>query len=868
MVYKHEHLRELSFPLGGIGTGCLGLSGTGRLVDWEIFNRPAKGSLNGFSHFAIKAENENGLVDARVMNTDLPPPYTGNVQRGANYSGYGFGPERGLLCGAPHFKGGVFTAAYPFARLDFIDSAFPGRLSLGAFNPFIPLNDRDSTIPGAFFEIEVKNTTGKTLDYTVCLSLGNPYRDGIKLNRFRQEGTISAITLTRTGMERTDHRYGDMSFAVSGEQNISRQEYWYRGSWFDNIGVFWRDFTSPGPLKNRVYPAGAGNYDDTASLAVTFKAAPGESRRVRFIISWNQPNNYNDWSSHKGTRKPDGSFITWKNYYAVLFEDSFASACYGLKNWDRLEEESRRFSGALFSSSLPEAAMDAVGANISILKSPTVWRLEDGSFYGWEGVMTDRGSCEGSCTHVWNYAYALPFLFPALERSMRETDFKYNLRPDGSMAFRLMLPLGSAQWDHRACVDGQMGGVIKTYRDWKILGDTEWLRKLWPAVKRSLEFAWSPLNKDRWDPDKTGVITGRQHHTLDMELFGPNSWLEGFYLAALKAAAEMADALGDKDAPVYRSLFERGKSWTDKNLFNGEYYIQQVDLQDKASLSSYEDNGPRTVTETYWNDEAGEIKYQVAEGCEIDQVLAQWHANLCGLGEIFDPPQVKSALRALYSYNFKKSLRGHFNPCRIYGLNDESGLLICEWPRGTSKPVIPLPYAEETQHGYEYGAGIQMIQTGLEKEGLDVVKGIRDRYTGENRNPWNEIECGNNYARSMASYALLLSYSGFSFDMTKGEIGFNPIRQGKYFWSLDKAWGLFEQTANRSTLQVLYGTQELRRFRLPKATANPQGSPTSRICRVSLEETPLPFSVEGTLVVFDTPVTIRERQTLTFEQWT
>jgi hypothetical protein len=91
-----------------------------------------------------------------------------------------------------------------------------------------------------------------------------------------------------------------------------------------------------------------------------------------------------------------------------------------------------------------------------------VWRLEDGTFYGWEGVRTDRGSCEGSCTHVWNYTYALPFLFPKLERSVREADYTYNLRDDGGMPFRIQLPLGSGRSSFRPCVDGQMGGLIKT----------------------------------------------------------------------------------------------------------------------------------------------------------------------------------------------------------------------------------------------------------------------------------------------------------------------------------------------------------------------------------------------------------------------
>lgn len=61
-LYTGEHTREISFPLGGIGSGCVGLAGNLRLVDWEIFNRPAKGSTNGFSHFAVKAEEDDELI--------------------------------------------------------------------------------------------------------------------------------------------------------------------------------------------------------------------------------------------------------------------------------------------------------------------------------------------------------------------------------------------------------------------------------------------------------------------------------------------------------------------------------------------------------------------------------------------------------------------------------------------------------------------------------------------------------------------------------------------------------------------------------------------------------------------------------------
>src|SRR5262249_34588245 len=146
----------------------------------------------------------------------------------------------------------------------------------------------------------------------------------------------------------------------------------------------------------------------------------------------------------------------------------------------------------------------------------------------------------------WNYQQALPFLFPQLERGMRSADFAHNQDPrSGGMSFRLALPLGIGRFDIRACADGQFGNVMKAYRDWKASGDDAWLRTLWPAIQRAIEFAWHPHNPDRWDPERTGVLWGRQHHTLDMELFGPNSWLTGFYLGALLAGARMAEHLGD-----------------------------------------------------------------------------------------------------------------------------------------------------------------------------------------------------------------------------------------------------------------------------------------------------------------------------------
>ncbi len=873
--YSGRKAREISFPLGGIGSGCIGLGGAGHLVDWEVFNRPAKGSRNGFSHFAVKAERDGEVLDARVLHGDVAPPYGGSGS--APFAGIGFGVARETLSGLPHFRSSVFTGGFPIAEVAFEDPAFPGTVTLSAFNPFIPHNDRDSSIPAAFFTVTVVNTSDGPLDFTVGFTVRNP--GAFSTNRFTRPENAALLAM-QSGLPATDPAYSDFAVATDAD-DASAQEYWYRGRWFDNLGVYWRDFCAPGRLVERTYadaaPADATPTDvtsnDHGTIAARLRAGPGESVSARFVLAWNVPNCSAYWKEPEGGAGGDGSACcgqdggpacgsapgpkTWRNYYATLFEDSAASATYALANWARLEEQTRLFRDTLFASTLPRQVIDAVSANISILKSPTCLRLEDGSFYGWEGCHGESGCCEGSCTHVWNYAYALPFLFPSLERSMRDLDYRYNLRSDGGMPFRLQLPLGSEQSRMRPCVDGQFGGVVKVYREWKLSGDTSWLKRLWPAVRSSIEFAWSPSNADRWDPDRTGVVHGRQHHTLDMELFGANSWLTGFYLAALKAGAEMAQACDDPvSAEAFGELFSRGQEWANRHLWNGEYFRQLVDLDDQAVLADY--GSDPTIRDTYWSAEHGELKYQVGEGCGIDQVVAQWHADLAGLGDLFDREKVRGALAAIYRHNYRASMRDVVNPCRLYCLDDEAGTQMVSWPQRVRRPVVPVPYAEETMHGFEYQAASHMVINGMVDEGLALVAAVRDRYDGERRNPWNEIECGSNYARSMASYALLNAYSGLSFDATRGEIGFAPVAfvRGRFrcFWALGTGWGDVEVSPAGCRLRVLSGELAVKRVGLRMTGA--------RDLEVKLGRRQLRCRVHEGAVVLEEAVTVGAGQAL------
>jgi non-lysosomal glucosylceramidase len=859
--YDGERGREVSLPLGGIGTGSIGLSGGGRLVDWEIFNRPNKGVTNGISHFAVRAEQAGTVIDARILNGPYLGNRTGDFPADPSRN-FGFGARRDSLAGMPHFRSNTFEGRFPTADLVFRDERFPGDVGLLAFNPFIPLADRDSSIPVAMFEITFANPTDAPIDYTAVGVIGH----GIRAPTRAVSGRTDGHTWVRiaTDEEAPDApEYAELILATDAVET-SRQTHLYRGHWFDALEVYWKDLATPGPFAEREYPTpdyagGMGRNRDSSLLSAHVKVPPGERRTVRFAIAWYAPNFRKYWVSPVWHfRQASGASGQWRNWYGTEWPGADAIAAEVLTRWDDLRDRTTAFREALYGSTLPGPVLDAAAANLSTLKSPTSLRLEDGTFYGWEGCHPTAGSCEGSCTHVWNYAQALPYLFPGLERSMREVDYRYNQDEAGAMSFRLSLPLGSTNSTERPCADGQFGDVMKLYRDWRLSGDTTWLHELWPYVKRSIEYAWSPDNPDRWDPDKTGVLWGRQHHTLDMELFGPNSWLTGFYLGALDAGARMADAVGDAGfAAELRAIHERGRTWVCEHLFNGEFFVQRIDLSDRAVLRPFVASERAVgvlgegVEALYWSAEHQELKYQAGEGCLIDQILAQWHGRLYGLDDVFDRDQVVSALDAIFRHNHIGRLEDIYNPCRVFGLDDESGTIVASWPDASRKPAVPVPYAQETMHGMEYAFAQLLMAYGSLDRGVTVTRAVRDRYDGAKRNPWNEIECGSNYARSMASWGAVVILAGFEADTAAGRIAFRPtLRDGDHsraFWSGPPAYGTFALRTGLITLEVIAGAMAICRLGLPTGATGPTD--------VRVDGRSIPFECVGGDIAFE-PVTL------------
>ena len=787
-VYPYE-ATACKFLLGGIGTGNVSVGTRGNLCDWEIFGKPGKGNRLPWTFFAIWAKGrQSGTQDTRVLESRLYPPHT----RPAGYQAH-------EAAGMRRFERSSIRGCTPFVEVKLEDDTFPLCVSLEAFTPFIPLNAKDSGFPGGVLRYRVKNGTDEPFDVTVAGSLANAVGfDGYDLfdymrlkapvrNTYRETETVKGLFFTSDELPADDLTSGSMALLTRAENEVTVKESWLRGPWWDGVHDFWDDFSDDGRLSFHSEFQGRESlfhwvpHNRYGSLGVCRTVPPGEEAVFEFALMWYFPNRPQGWEGHAAGYHPSHGVA--RHYFSTLWPDAFAAGEDLFCRLPELERLSRAFTQALYESTLPEPVIEALSNNLTVLRSPTCFRLEDGTFLSWEGCFDQRGSCEGNCTHVWNYAQSAAFLFPELEQSMRRTEFLLETDDDGRMAFRTLQVFGDEKWDMDPAADGQMGCILRLYRDWKLSGDDDLLQKLWPRASAALDFAFR-----YWDSDGDGVLDARQHNTYDIEFYGPNSLCNSLFLAALKAGEQMAAAVGDKAHAVkYKEAFEQGSRRTDELLWGGEYYVQRLDDPD-----SY--------------------RYQYGEGCLSDQVFGQLVAHVCGLGYVLPQEHVKQAVRSVFRYNFRERLADHQNVQRTYGLNDEAGLLLCSWPHG-GRPRLPFVYSDEVWTGIEYQVAAHLMYEGYIEEGLRLVEAVRGRYDGFARNPWDEIECGHHYVRSLASWSLLLALSGYEYDLTKHQIAFQPrINQEDFrcFFSNATQWGIYSQKRDPRTgewdrrVQVLY----------------------------------------------------------------
>ena len=730
--FTGKQLNRISFPLGGVAAGSIGLGGRGDLRDWQIFNRPDQGNSLPYTFGALWVQAGHASPVARVLEAAFQPPFDGARGLGAANAP-----------GLPRFESAEFHGEFPIAEVAFVDRNVPVRVQLEAFSPFLPPDAEDSGLPVAVLRYTVFNPSSFQARVSIAFAVENPVGAAGRRNEAVREPGIAAIRMSNPSLKPDDPLSG--SFVLSSPHHAGQSAFTQIGwdahsRWRTGVQAFWDHFSKIGDLPPEPRVPGF-----TGSIGLQSDILPGARQSFTFLLSWHFPNRTPARCGWEAPPGDENAIIG--NAYCVRFPDAWAAALYSATHLERLERGTRDFLTRMRRAKIPREVREAALANISTLVTPTCFRTSDGRFYGFEGCNEQSGAWFGNCTHVWNYETVTPFLFPALSRSMRESAFGYCTGPAGKMDIRALLPAGKRHFAFSAAADGQMGQIVRLYLDWNLSGDTQWMLRHWPAAKRALEFAWIPGG---WDADRDGVMEGAQHNTYDLEFYGPNPLCSIWYLAALRAAERMARAANEPQAAdEYQRLAANGSIWIDSHLFNGEYYIQQVRgiSEDKIAPGLLSGLGP---------DDTETPDLQPGHGCLADQLAGQCLAYVAGLGPLLDRKHMRRALESIYKYNFKARLGSVAAVDRVFALQDEPGLILCSYPRGVA-PASRFPRFSEVWTGVEYNVAALMFFEGMHEPALEIVRAVRRRYDGERRNPWGEIEAGWHYARAMASWSCVVA---------------------------------------------------------------------------------------------------------------
>ena len=772
---KNE-LQYIGMPIGGIFTGTVYLGGDGRLWLWDIFN-----------------QNQNG-IDPKIIewNLDL---HVGKKVRPQDGSAYvqpakNIRPlEQGFAFKITTEKKTVikkleeadwdeilFEATYPMPKIHYIDHSLGLDITANIFSPFIPLDEKNSGLPCTIYSFSIKNKTKNNITVSILGWLENKVSPRSKKETDIRSNTTESTTLCAianscmqlNGTENQEKQadFGTMAIAAMNTNSLVNTSFSFpvtAESFSNQKNTATEKQVSAGPLMN--------------SVCTNHIIKAGQSIQANYIIAWHFANlTLNPVIQGKG------------RFYNQQFKNAIEVVKYVAANFSLLSNQTALWRETWYDSTLPWWFLERTFLNISTLATTTAHRFESGRFYAWEGV----GCCEGTCTHVWQYAQAMGRIFPAIERDTRvRVDLGLSLKSDGMMWYR-------GEVVKTAAIDGQAGTILRIYREHKMSPDKKFLQKNWDKIKLATNWV---IQQDR---NQDGMEDTPIENTLDAVWDGEIAWLVGLCIAAVKAGEQMAIEMGDEAfAKICATYVSNGTKNMEEKLFNGEYFIHQPDqIKGREKLGSY-------------------------NTCHIDQVYGQSWAHQVGLGRIIDKEKTISALKALWKYNFTPDVGPYIKErrgWRPYALAGEGGMVMNTNPLNEAKPygekiTWQLGYFHECMSGFEHQVASHMMAEGMTEEALILTRMIHDRYYAGKRNPFNEIECSDHYARAMASYGTFISACGFDYDGPNGYIKFAPKltpNKCKIPFTSATAWGSYEQILHdhkfSALLHIKYGTLHLNKI--------------------------------------------------------
>lgn len=772
---KNE-LQYIGMPVGGIFTGTVYLGGDGRLWLWDIFN-----------------ENQTG-IDPKTIDWDLnlhvgkkvrPQDGSAYVQPAKNIhpleQGFAFkivkqGKTIIKKMEAADWDEILFEATYPMAKIHYLDHTLGLAISADVFSPFIPLDENNSGLPCTIYSFSIKNNSKENvsvsilgwLENKVTIKSSKPEDSRINTCQKYSNSKIlsSSIKENKVADQKKQPDYGTLAIGSLDKTSFGNTSF--------SLPITESSFTIQ---QEQLVEKKIADGSLINSVCSTHLIQSGQHAVANFTIAWHFSNLYLN-----PVIKDNGRF------YNTKYKNAGEVIQYVHSNFKKLASQTKAWKDTWYDSTLPWWFLERTFLNISTLATTTAHRFESGRFYAWEGV----GCCEGTCMHVWQYAQAMGRIFPGIERDTRERiDLGMSLMPDGMIWYR-------GEVVKTAAIDGQAGTILRFLREHKMSPDKKFLQKNWSKIK--LATTWV-INQDK---NKDGMEDTPIENTLDAVWDGEIAWLVGLCIAAVKAGEVMAKEMGDDAfAAQCAAYVANGTKNMEQQLFNGEYFIHQPDaIKGREKLGSY-------------------------NTCHIDQVYGQSWAHQVGLGRVIDKAKTISALKALWKYNFTPDVGPYIKErrgWRPYALAGEGGMVMNTNPTNEEKPygkneTWQLGYFHECMSGFEHQVAAHMMAEGMVEESLVLTRMIHDRYHAQKRNPFNEIECSDHYARAMASYGTFISACGFDYDGPNGHMRFAPKlnpQKCKVPFTAAAGWGAYEQTSNQNlftaALKVNYGSVSLNSF--------------------------------------------------------
>lgn len=763
--------------LGGIGAGWFEIRQDGTIANWNIFNNNPLGWGPLFPVLDFMPHSMLFFVAKWQYEGEEPRMKLFQIEESHGSASL----DRHELQYIFPWLTGVDTIDYevqfPFAKLSFTAEDMPFTAELNAWSPFIPFDEKNSSLPGAIFDFKITSKADKDLKITLAACQRNAVAYDIAERYYTAEtrdGENFRSFMQSVGNVDEKH----ISYGSMGITSMSADSKCYLG--WEHPHPYYERFLEEAEFPEVNDVEGRNKKDEEtgtkkinndrcwSTVAVQRDLKPENSFEHTFIASWVFPNNYardtsvsgNDANAPMDMERNEG------HYYSNFFSNSAEAGEYIAANYADLKKRSKDFVDAYYESDAPAYVLDQVASNLNTLFTSS-WFTKEGHFGIIEGMAPDASFAGLSTTDVAMFGSVMyAALFPKLSRQINK-DYASFQNENGSVAHSIrhnfaIMDKGEGE---SIRLDLPAQHAFMTLRDAFWSNDREYLQEMYPSAKFAVEYVLNnrDMNGDGL-PDMEGVMCSYDNFPM----YGIASFVAGQFILALKAVAEAAEILGETDdQEKYNALYESGRKLFEEKLWNGEYF-------------------------RLCNDEGGK-KAVVDEGCLTDQLIAQWAAHHVGFGHMFDKEKVHTALKNILKHNYR----------------DWQGVRNCQWPEDKFfhhvDENIWVDQANTCWTGVELEFASFLIYEGLVEEGLMVIKNVDDRYR-KNGMYFDHQEFGGHYFRPMSAWAIINAMLGLSFK--NGEYVFAPkIAKDNYklFFAVPECYGHFIRQSSTFNIAIVSG---------------------------------------------------------------